>query len=161
MTCRVVPDGTAYVTELGVGSSWYSDDTRTSTGVRLHGLVSSYPGYFAGSGIPATAPNDALIDQQLTFTSAAPYNTSTNGNGVLRLWSTDESAGKASVRFYNPWQGANTAPVVSAPAESALAAITAKFRWYMQPAPTQRVPAFNLLVVGPTIGSPSNITSTP
>lgn len=155
MTCRVVPpDGTVYVTELGVGSSWYSDDTRNANGTVLNGLVSSYPGFFFG--FPGTAADDVEIQPLLTFTSAPPYDTSTNGNGVLRLWATDVDKGKASVRFYMPYQGINTAPVANG---SVLDTIEVKFRYYMQPDPSSRTPSFNLLVVGPTIGIPSFVTS--
>jgi hypothetical protein len=142
--------GTVYVTELGIGSSWYSDDTRDSIGTTLNGLKRSYQGYFGG--VAGTAANDVLIDQQLTFTSAAPYDNSTNGNGVLRLFATTDNRGKASVRYYNPYDGLNTAPITTG---TALTTITARFRWYMQPAPTARTPAFNLAVVNPQAIPPS------
>lgn len=106
-------------------------------GITLKGAVSSYPGaIFPSTG---SAQGDAAIAQQIDFVT---YGDDVGQTGVMRLWATDSSKGKASVRFYEPWTG-TPSPIISG---AALASITASYRWYMQPANTARTPAFNMLV---------------
>jgi hypothetical protein len=100
--------------------------------------VSTYP---PGTG---TVAGDAAIAQQIEFTTYPDGASQTGQTGVMRLWATNNNLGKASVRFYEPWTGTPD-PIIPG---SALATITATYRWYMQLANTSRTPAFNMLVLG-------------
>ena len=126
---------TSFVSTLGASSGWYSDDTRTSAGATLNGLVSSYPPYFGGA--PGTSINDAAIAAQIIFGNM--YTGSTDGFGVLQLDGTTANTGKSSVKYYNP---SGIAP------GSALASFTSTFRWYMDPYATSRTVGLSLMVVG-------------
>lgn len=85
-------------------------------GTTLRGAVSSYPG--AIFPFPGSAQGDAAIAQQIDFVT---YNDGASEIGVMRLWATNSSKGKASVPFYEPWTG-SPSPIIS---EAALASITA------------------------------------
>jgi len=75
---------TSYVTALGSGSGWYSDDTRGATGADLVGLTLTL--YGKPGQIP-TAADDILIAQQISF-AAGPENV-----GALKMDKTTSGGG--------------------------------------------------------------------
>jgi len=121
-----------YVSRLGADTLWYSDDTRTSAGAYLLGLVSTVPHPTSGT-TGYTTTGDELIAQQIAFGDFY----ATSDNGVVRLDGTTTNSGKSSIKRYG----------LSVPA-SELAAFSSTFRWYMDPYTTNRTPALSLVVVG-------------
>ena len=127
-----------HVNALGSSTGWYSDDTRTSAGVVLNGTNSSFQPYFAYPGAPAASTaNDALIAQQLYFTDSGSAAGGESG-GVMVLDGTSANAGKTSVRYYGNGAGIG----------SLNSSFSSTFRWYMDPYPTSRTVALNLMVLG-------------
>jgi hypothetical protein len=127
--------GTVYVNALGSSTGWYSDDTRTSTGVVLNGTNSSYQPYFQGL-LPSSTADDALIAQQLYFTDSG--SASGGGEGVMVMDGTSANLGKTSVRYYGNGSGIGTLN----------SSFSSTFRWYMDPYSTSRTVALNLSVMG-------------
>jgi len=126
-----------YVNALGASSGWYSDDTRTSTGVVLNGTNASWQPYFSYSGAPvASTANDAAIAQQLYFTDSGSV--SGGGTGVMAMDGTVANLGKTSVRYYGNGTGIGTLN----------SSFSSSFRWYMDPYSTSRTVALNLMVLG-------------
>lgn len=134
----------SWVSTLGSSSGWYSDDTRwgmstpgPALGTLLNGTNSSFQPYFAYPGAPvASTANDALIAQQLYFTESGTV--SGGGASVMVLDGTTDNSGKTSVRYYGNGAGIGTLN----------GSFTSTFRWYMDPYPTSRTVALNLLVLG-------------
>jgi len=127
--------GIQYVTSLGASSGWYSDDTRSESGVVLNGLNSSFAPYFGGA--PGTIANDTAIAQQIYFTDTGT--TTTGGDGVMVLDGTTSNSGKSSVKYYD-LNGLATG--------ASLANFTSTFRWYMDNYTTSRTPALSLAIAG-------------
>jgi len=142
---------TRYVNELGAATGWWSDDTRSSLGFWLNGKKLTVPGYFGPSTPTGTLSADAQIAAQIGFGDF--YAGSDSGDGVVRLWATEQPFGKASIGTWShvvltppPELDLNLLAANSffATTASLLSGFTASYRLYVEPAPTKRVPAFRL-----------------
>lgn len=130
---------TQYVNALGASTGWWSDDTRNQSGGWLNGKTETVP-YYYGPGTPAgTRQGDEAIDLQIQFGDFYPG--SDADGGVVRLWPTNENAGKASIGTFNSAGLATTL--------SLLSGFDASYRLYVDPDPTLRTPVFRLSFVAP------------
>lgn len=137
---------TQYVNALGASTGWWSDDTRDAGGFWLNGKVQTIPGYLGPLTPVGTPKGDKAIAEQIAIGDF--YAGSDAGDGVIRLWATDENPGKASIGTFSYYGG-------FASIASLLDGFTASFRVYVEPAPTPRTPAFRLsfLTAAAQVGS--------
>lgn len=138
-------------------AGWYSSDTRDASGTNLYGQQDTQPYQIALHG-GSVAGDDAKIEQQIAFV-AGPAG-SLDGNGAVRLYATDQNAGKAHLSVTNGSDGFGTGTALLD------SGFYATYRDYNEPAPTSRTLGLSIALSDGTNSytfsyvDPSNLTNT-